>query len=146
MLAIRPKTGELVCYYQYTPNDVYDVDGTDEHVLADIAIDGQTRKVMIQSNKNGFMYVLDRTNCKLIAAHPYTKVNWASGIDLGQRAPAATGDLQGLPGRRGGRDLAVARLQCGSDRIQSEQGARLCGAVGRAAHPAARAAQAARDR
>ena len=70
VLAIRPKTGEIVCYFQYTPNDVYDVDGTDEHVLADIQVDGQPRKVMIQANKNGFLYVLDRTNCKLIAAQP----------------------------------------------------------------------------
>jgi alcohol dehydrogenase (cytochrome c) len=91
VLAIRPKTGEIVCYYQYTPNDVYDVDATDEQVLADMQIDGQTRKVMIQSNKNGFMYVLDRTNCKLIAAHPYTKVNWASGIDLATGRPQLTG-------------------------------------------------------
>jgi alcohol dehydrogenase (cytochrome c) len=91
VLAIRPKTGEIVCYYQYTPNDVYDVDGTDEHVLADLMIDGQMRKVMIQSNKNGFLYVLDRTNCKLIAAHPYTRVTWASGIDLATGRPLLTG-------------------------------------------------------
>ncbi len=91
VLAIRPKTGEIVCYYQYTPNDVYDVDATDEQVLADLPIDGQMRKVMIQSNKNGFMYVLDRTNCKLITAHPYTKVNWASGIDLASGRPQLTG-------------------------------------------------------
>ena len=91
VLAIRPKTGEIVCYYQYTPNDVYDVDGTDEPVLADLQINGQMRKVMIQSNKNGFMYVLDRTNCKLIAAHPYTKVNWASSIDLATGRPQLTG-------------------------------------------------------
>jgi alcohol dehydrogenase (cytochrome c) len=91
VLAIRPKTGEIVCHYQYTPNDVYDVDGTDEHVLADMQINGQTRKVMIQSNKNGFMYVIDRTNCKLIAAHPYTRVNWASGIDLVTGRPQLTG-------------------------------------------------------
>ena len=56
--------------FQYTPNDVYDVDGADEHVLADLQVGGQTRKVMIQANKNGFMYVLDRTNCKPIAAKP----------------------------------------------------------------------------
>jgi len=91
VLAIRPKTGEIVCYYQYTPNDVYDVDATDEQVLADMQVNGQTRKVMIQSNKNGFMYVVDRTNCKLIAAHPYTKVNWASGIDLASGRPQITG-------------------------------------------------------
>jgi alcohol dehydrogenase (cytochrome c) len=91
VLAFRPKTGEIVCYFQYTPNDVYDVDATDEQVLADLQIDGQMRKVMIQSNKNGFMYVLDRTNCKLIAAHPYTKVNWASGVDLTTGRPQLTG-------------------------------------------------------
>ncbi|MSO83140.1 MAG: PQQ-dependent dehydrogenase, methanol/ethanol family [Acidobacteria bacterium] len=90
VLAIRPKTGEMVCYYQYTPNDVYDVDGTDELVLADVQIGGQLRKVMIQANKNGFMYVLDRTNCKLIAAHPYVKVNWASHIDLATGRPVLT--------------------------------------------------------
>ena len=90
VLALRPKTGEMVCYFQYTPNDMYDVDATDEQVLADIQVGGQTRKVMIQANKNGFMYVLDRTNCKLIAAHPYVKVNWASQIDLTTGRPVLT--------------------------------------------------------
>ena len=90
VLAFRPKTGEVVCYFQYTPNDVYDVDGTDEQVLADIRIGGDLRKVMIQANKNGFLYVLDRTNCKPIAAHPYVKVNWASHIDLATGRPVLT--------------------------------------------------------
>jgi alcohol dehydrogenase (cytochrome c) len=90
VLAFRPKTGELACYYQFTPNDVYDVDGTDEFVLADIRVNGQPRKVMIQANKNGFMYVVDRTNCKLIAANPFVKVNWASGIDMATGRPVLT--------------------------------------------------------
>src|SRR5262245_53416521 len=90
VLAIRPKTGEVACYFQYTPNDVYDVDATDENLLADIQVNGQLRKVMIQANKNGFMYVVDRTNCKLIAAHPFVKVNWASRIDLGTGRPVLT--------------------------------------------------------
>lgn len=90
VIAIRPKTGELVCHFQYTPNDVYDVDGTDEHVLADILIDGRMRKVMIQANKNGFLYVLDRTNCSLITAHPYAKVNWATKVDLATGRPVLT--------------------------------------------------------
>jgi alcohol dehydrogenase (cytochrome c) len=93
VLAIRPKTGQMVCYYQYTPNDVYDVDATDEQVLADIPVNGQMRKVMIQANKNGFLYVLDRTNCKLIAAHPIVKVNWATHIDLATGRPVLT-DVQ----------------------------------------------------
>jgi len=90
VLAIRPKTGEIACYYQYTPNDVYDADGTDENVLADLKVGGQLRKVMIQTNKNGFLYVLDRTNCKPIAAHPYVKVNWATHIDLVTGRPVLT--------------------------------------------------------
>jgi alcohol dehydrogenase (cytochrome c) len=90
VLALRPKTGEVVCHYQYTPNDVYDVDATDEQVLAELVIDGKPRKVMIQANKNGFMYVLDRTTCKPIAAHAYTKVNWATGIDKETSRPILT--------------------------------------------------------
>ena len=90
VLAIRPKTGEIVCYYQYTPNDVYDVDGAEEHVLADMQVGGQPRKVMIQANKNGFMFVLDRTNCKLIAAHPFVRVNWATHYDLAGGRPVLT--------------------------------------------------------
>jgi alcohol dehydrogenase (cytochrome c) len=93
VLAIHPKTGEVACYYQYTPNDVYDVDATDEQVLADIPVAGKIRKVMMQTNKNGFLYVLDRTNCKLIAAHPFTKVNWATGIDMATGRPILT-DVQ----------------------------------------------------
>jgi alcohol dehydrogenase (cytochrome c) len=93
VLAIRPKTGEIACYFQYTPNDVFDVDATDENVLADIQVGGRLRKVMIQTNKNGFLYVLDRTNCKLIAAHPYVKVNWATHIDMAAGRPVLT-DIQ----------------------------------------------------
>src|SRR4029077_19031742 len=54
---------------------------------------GQLRKVMIQTNKNGFLYVVDRTNCKLIAAHPYVKVNWATQIDMATGRPVLT-DVQ----------------------------------------------------
>ena len=93
VLAIHPKTGEVACYFQYTPNDIYDVDGTDEQVLADLRVNGQLRKVMIQANKNGFMYVLDRTNCKLISAHPYVKVNWATSIDSQSGRPVLS-DVQ----------------------------------------------------
>jgi alcohol dehydrogenase (cytochrome c) len=90
VLAIRPRTGEIACYYQFTPNDIYDVDGTDEMVLADLRVGGRLRKVMIQANKNGFLYVLDRTNCALIAAHPYVKVNWASHVDPQTGRPVLT--------------------------------------------------------
>ena len=90
VIAIRPKTGEIACFYQFTPNDVYDVDGTDEMVLADIQVGGRPRKVMMQANKNGFLYVIDRTNCQLIAANPMVKVNWASSIDIESGRPVLT--------------------------------------------------------
>ena len=90
VIAVRPDTGEIACYFQYTPNDVYDVDGTDENVLADIEVDGRLRQVMIQANKNGFLYVLDRTDCSLIAANPYVDVNWATHIDLETGRPVLT--------------------------------------------------------
>ena len=144
VLAIRPKTGEIVCHYQYTPNDVYDVDGTDEHGARRHPVDGQMRKVMIQANKNGFMYVLDRTNCKLIAAHPFTsRSTGRRSIDLATGRPVLTDVYKRFARRRRGRDLAVARHQRGADRVQSEHRAGLCQHLEPAAHPEARAAEAA---
>jgi len=59
-------------------------------VLADLRVNGRVRKTMIQANKNGFMYVLDRTDCTLIAAHAFVRVNWASHIDLATGRPVLT--------------------------------------------------------
>jgi len=90
VLAIRPKTGAIVWHYQFTPNDMYDVDGSNENVIADLRVDGQMRKVIINANKNGFLYVIDRTNGKLIAAHPMTRVTWATHVDLKTGRPVLT--------------------------------------------------------
>ena len=90
VLAIRPSTGELVWYYQYLPNDSFDFDGTAESILADIQVEGKPRKVLINVNKNGFVYVIDRTNGKLIAAHPFVNQNWAKHIDLKTGRPVLT--------------------------------------------------------
>ena len=89
-LAIRPKTGEMVWYYQSVPNDSFDFDANAESLIADILVQGQMRKVLISAHKNGFLYVLDRTNGKLIAANPYVKVNWATHIDLETGRPVLT--------------------------------------------------------
>jgi len=94
ILALRPKTGELVWYYQTVPNDSYDFDATAESLLADLKVDGKDRKVLITAHKNGFLYVLDRTNGKLIAANPYVKVNWAKNIDLKTGRPVLTDLLE----------------------------------------------------
>jgi alcohol dehydrogenase (cytochrome c) len=81
VLAVRPKTGELVWYYQFSPNDPYDYDGVNELVQADLTIDGKPRKVLMQANRNGFFYVLDRETGKLLRANPFVTVNWADRID-----------------------------------------------------------------
>jgi len=94
ILAIRPKTGEIAWYYQYLPNDSYDFDSTAESLLADIQVNGQPRKVLINPHKNGFLYVLDRTNGKLIAANPFVKVNWATHIDMNTGRPVHTDLLE----------------------------------------------------
>jgi len=82
VVAIRPKTGELVWHYQFSPNDPYDYDATEVGMLVDMKIAGKQRKVLAQANRNGFFYVLDRANGELLAANPYVKVNWAERIDL----------------------------------------------------------------
>ncbi len=87
ILALRPKTGEIVWHYQAAPNDSFDWDTCWEIVLADIKVDGETRKVAMQLNRNGFLYVLDRTNGKLLSAKPYAKVNWATHVDLATGRP-----------------------------------------------------------
>jgi alcohol dehydrogenase (cytochrome c) len=82
LLALRPETGEIRWYYQFTPNDMFDYDATWEPILADMKVDGEERQVVMQLNRNGFLYVLDRTNGKLLSAKPYEKVNWATHIDM----------------------------------------------------------------
>jgi quinohemoprotein ethanol dehydrogenase len=81
ILALRPDSGELVWYYQTTPGDTWDYTAVQQMVLADLVIDGLDRKVLMQAPKNGFFYVLDRLTGELISAEPYSRVNWASGID-----------------------------------------------------------------
>jgi len=90
VLAIKPKTGEIVWHYQFTPNDAYDYDACWELILADINVDGRPRKVVMQLNRNGFLYVLDRTNGQLLRANPYERVNWASRIDMRTGRPVET--------------------------------------------------------
>ena len=90
VLAMRPKTGEIVWHYQFTPNDAYDYDACWELIIADKEISGQKRKVIMQLNRNGFLYVIDRTNGQLLAANPFAKVNWASHIDKETGRPVET--------------------------------------------------------
>jgi quinohemoprotein ethanol dehydrogenase len=85
IVAIRASTGEIVWHYQTTPGDSWDYDATQPITLADLTIDGRPRKVLMQPNKNAFLYVIDRENGTLISATPYASMTWASGIDSNGR-------------------------------------------------------------
>ncbi len=80
IIALRPDTGEFIWHYQTTPEDSWDYTATQHIILADLTIEGQPRKVLMQAPKNGFFYVLDRTNGKLLSAKPYITMNWSSGV------------------------------------------------------------------
>ena len=82
VLAIKPKTGEVAWHYQLVPNEMFDLDAAWEWILADIPVDGAKRKVMMHFSRGGFLYVLDRTNGKLLAANAFEKVNWAKQVDM----------------------------------------------------------------
>ncbi len=82
IIAVRPDTGEYVWHYQVNPGDEWDYSAVQPIILADVTIDGAPRKVLMQAPKNGFFYVLDRTNGKLISAKPIEAINWAAGIDM----------------------------------------------------------------
>lgn len=81
VIALDPKDGKLKWYYQFTPHDLHDWDATEPFVLVDTEYGGRNRKLLLQANRNGFFYVLDRTNGKLLLGKPFVKrLNWASGI------------------------------------------------------------------
>ena len=90
VLALDPKTGSIKWYYQFSPNNPFDYDAVAEMVLADIKVDGKPTKAILDVNRNGFLYVLDRATGKPIAANPYMQVNWASSIDLKTGRPVET--------------------------------------------------------
>ena len=82
LLALDPDTGKLKWYFQFTPHDLFDYDAVETPVLVDTTFRGQPRKLIVQANRNGFLYVLDRTNGRFVAARPFVeKLNWASAID-----------------------------------------------------------------
>jgi len=81
ILAINADTGQLKWHYQCTPGDEWDYDAIQHLLLADIRIGNRVRKVIVQANKNGYFYVIDRTNGEFISAAEMSQVSWATGID-----------------------------------------------------------------
>ncbi len=86
VLALDPDTGKMKWYFQFTPHDLYDYDAVETPVLLDGMYQGVQRKLLVQANRNGFLYVLDRTNGKFLSAQPFVKkLTWAKGIDANGR-------------------------------------------------------------
>ena len=81
ILAVRPDTGRLVWYFQMVPGDEWDYDSVQHLMLADLTIKGQQRKVIMQANKNGFYYMIDRVSGKFISGQPFARVTWAKGLN-----------------------------------------------------------------
>jgi alcohol dehydrogenase (cytochrome c) len=96
LVALDADTGKMKWYFQFTPHDVHDWDAVADPVLLDLTIDGRPVKAVVQANRNGFYYVLDRTTGKLLATKAYTKINWADGIGPDGR-PILTGKLDPTP-------------------------------------------------
>jgi alcohol dehydrogenase (cytochrome c) len=82
LLALDPDSGKLKWYFQFTPHDLFDYDAVETPVLVDAVFKGQARKLIVEANRNGFLYVLDRTDGKFLSATRFSeKLNWANGID-----------------------------------------------------------------
>ncbi|MEM7018720.1 MAG: PQQ-dependent dehydrogenase, methanol/ethanol family [Pseudomonadota bacterium] len=90
IVALNPDNGEYVWHYQTVPGETWDYTATQHIMLADLEINGSPRKVLLQAPKNGFFYVIDRTNGEFISAKPYVPVSWATHIDPETGRPVET--------------------------------------------------------
>jgi len=113
VVALDADTGKLKWYYQFTPHDVHDWDAISDPVLVDLTIEGRAVKALIQANRNGFFYALDRVTGKVLVAKTYTKVTWAKGIGADGRPilvpgqdPTEEGNLV-CPGLGGGHNWSA---------------------------------------
>jgi alcohol dehydrogenase (cytochrome c) len=108
VIALDATTGKLVWYFQFTPHDEHDWDSNQTPVLVDVAIDGVERKIICWANRNGFYYVLDRTNGEFLHGVPFVEETWASGLDskgrpiLTEAAKVTTGGILARPNAGGG--------------------------------------------
>jgi len=93
IVAVNVNTGELKWHYQMVPGDQWDYDSVQQMTLADLQINNKTRKVIMQANKNGFFYVLDRITGEFISAAPFSRVSWAKGIDPKTGRPIINPDV-----------------------------------------------------
>ena len=117
ILAINPDSGHLAWGFQASPHDTHDWDAAEVPVLVDAMFDGAPRKLLLQASRNGYFFVLDRTNGKSLLTKPFAAVNWASGVDGDGRPtpspakePARDGRLV-APNESGATNFRVAKLR-----------------------------------
>ena len=94
VVALNPQTGKYLWHYQQNPAETWDFTATQPIVLADIQIEGRSRKVLMQAPKNGFFYVIDRRDGTLVSAKNFVPVTWASGIDMQTGRPIETANAR----------------------------------------------------
>jgi alcohol dehydrogenase (cytochrome c) len=111
LIAVDADTGKLRWHFQFTPHDLHDWDSTHVPVLGEVTVGGQQRKAVMVANRNGFFYVIDRTNGKLIHGKPFTQTKWARELgpdgtpivlNEGTMQPGDTKEPQCVPDLRGG--------------------------------------------
>ena len=112
-------TGKVAWVYQMTPFDQWDYDGVNEPILVNMKINGRERKTLVHFDRNGFVYVLDRTNGTLLEAHKYVTVNWAEKVDMKTDRPVKVYEhspllvnqmAQACPSAMGGKDQQPASV------------------------------------
>jgi PQQ-dependent dehydrogenase (methanol/ethanol family) len=82
VFARKSDTGEAVWYYQYSPHDLHDYDGVNEHVLLDANVNGQPRKLLVHPDRNGYIYLMDRATGQVLSASGYVPITTSTGVDL----------------------------------------------------------------
>jgi alcohol dehydrogenase (cytochrome c) len=100
LIALDPDTGKMAWYFQATPHEDHDWDAVETPVLVDTTVNGRPRKLLVNASRNGWFFILDRTNGKALVSRPYVDTNWTKGVDAkGQpipdpeRAPSIGGQL-----------------------------------------------------
>ena len=131
LVALNADTGKYIWHYQETPGDNWDYTSTQPMILADLTIDGAPRKVILHAPKNGFFFVIDRTNGKFISAKNFVDVNWATGYDANGRPIEVAAGARRRSLRQHSR--TVRRAQLAPDVVQSADRPRLSAGAGRAA-------------
>ena len=88
IFARDPDTGDAIWAYQVTPHDLWDYDGVNENILADLTISGRPRKVLVHFDRNAFAYTMDRATGEILVARPFANLNWSTGVDLNTGVPS----------------------------------------------------------